>query len=105
MDRSEVNSERRVCSVDDLEDGEAIIIEIDGTEAAVFAIDDEVHALENVCPHQGGPLGEGKVEDGCVYCPWHGWQFDVATGDHVHGKATAAAYEVTVEDGDVYLAV
>jgi NAD(P)H-dependent nitrite reductase small subunit len=47
---------------------------------ALFAIGDEVFATNGVCPHKGGPLGEGFVENGVVYCPLHGWAFDVKTG-------------------------
>jgi len=105
MEGSEVDGPRRVCGVDELTDGESVVREVDGTAVAVFSIDGSVYALENVCPHQGGPIGEGKVEDGCVYCPWHGWQFDVASGEHVHGKAAATAFDVTVDDGDVYVSL
>ena len=106
MDESATESSIRVCSVDDLAEGDATVEEVDGTQIGVFLLDGDVYALENVCPHPGGPLSEGKVEDGCVYCPWHGWQFDVETGDHVHGKATAHSYPVTVDDdGDVYVSL
>lgn len=52
-----------------------------GTERiAVFRQDERVFALSNVCRHQNGPLGEGRIVDGCVTCPWHGYQYDPATG-------------------------
>lgn len=105
MDDSAAESAVRVCSVDDLADGDAVVEEVDGTPVAVFRHRSEVYAFENVCPHQGGPVGEGKVEDGCVFCPWHGWQFDVETGEHVQGLATATTYPVAVDDGDVYVTV
>lgn len=47
---------------------------------AVVLHDGEVRALHAVCRHQGGPLDEGRVVDGCLTCPWHGWQYDPATG-------------------------
>lgn len=105
MDGSDATSARRVCSVDDLVEDGAVVEDVDGASVAVFSIDGEVYALENVCPHQGGPLGEGKVEDGCVYCPWHGWQFDVESGEHVHGKATARSFPVSVDDGEVFVSL
>lgn len=49
-------------------------------EIAVFRQGDTAHAVSNRCVHQGGPLGEGQIIDGCVTCPWHGYQFDPATG-------------------------
>ncbi len=47
---------------------------------ALYNVDGQFHALDGVCPHQGGPLGKGQL-DGCIVtCPWHGWQFDVRDG-------------------------
>ena len=49
---------------------------------ALFNVNGELLALDGVCPHQGGPLGQGSL-DGCIVtCPWHGWQFDVRTGQN-----------------------
>ena len=47
---------------------------------AVFNVEGTYYALDGVCPHQGGPLGKGSLTDCVVTCPWHGWQFDVRTG-------------------------
>ena len=47
---------------------------------AVCNTEGELHALDGVCPHQGGPLGKGDVEGCILTCPWHGWQFDVRDG-------------------------
>lgn len=61
-----------------------------------------VYACNHICPHSGGPLGEGKLEGSVITCPWHGWSFDAATGRGVasegHGIAT---YEVKVEEGAI----
>jgi nitrite reductase/ring-hydroxylating ferredoxin subunit len=46
-----------------------------GERVAVFRYDGKVSAISNVCQHQNGPLGEGKIVDGCVTCPWHGYQY------------------------------
>ena len=94
-----------VCDVDDLVEGEGVVPEAGDTEVALFLLDGDVHALENVCPHQGGPLGEGKVEDNCVFCPWHGWEFDVETGEHAQGAADANALPVDVEGDEVYVSL
>jgi len=48
---------------------------------ALFNVDGEFHALDGVCPHQGGPLGKGNLQGCIVTCPWHGWQFDVTNGE------------------------
>ncbi len=51
-----------------------------GQRVAVFRNDNELTALSNVCAHQGGPLGEGEIIDGCATCPWHGYQYDTSSG-------------------------
>lgn len=51
-----------------------------GTKIAIFRHEDRLLAISNRCAHQGGPLGEGAIVDGCVTCPWHGHQFDPASG-------------------------
>lgn len=95
----------RVATVDDLESGTSTVVDVDGEQVALFNVDGEFHALSNVCPHQGGPLGQGRVEDNCVYCPWHGWQFDVETGEHVQGEDTVGTYDVVVEDDEILVRV
>lgn len=55
-------------------------VKVCGRELAIFRDGKGYSALENSCPHQGGPLSEGIVKDGHVLCPWHGWRFELATG-------------------------
>jgi len=105
MSERDTSGLRRVCAVNDVSPESPEVVEVDGQFVAVFESDGEYYALDNACPHQGGPLGQGKVEDECVYCPWHGWQFDVETGEHVQGIEDATSYEVTVDSGDVYVAL
>ncbi|WP_081927529.1 Rieske (2Fe-2S) protein [Halobellus rufus] len=92
-----------VASVDELENDDVSVLDVDGEQIAVFELDGEYFAMSNVCPHQGGPLGQGRVENGCVYCPWHGWQFDIETGEHVQGDDAVPTYETFVTDGRVYV--
>lgn len=103
MSETDAGEARVVCSTEDVSEGHPEVAEIDGVEVAIFRVDDEYFAIQNTCPHQGGPLGAGKVEDNCVYCPWHGWQFDLESGEHVHGKEAARTYEVHVEGDDIYV--
>lgn len=58
----------------------AKIVSINGERIAVFRHDGKVSAVSNVCRHQNGPLGEGKIIDGCITCPWHGYQYIPETG-------------------------
>lgn len=71
---------------------------------AVFRDGDHLHAVTNVCAHQGGPLGEGKILDGCITCPWHGYQFRAHDGcSPPPYTEKIATYELRVEGGRVRL--
>ncbi len=58
-------------------------VEVDGVWIAVFNVGGVFYAIDNSCPHAGGPLGEGTLCDAVVECPWHGWKFDVTSGERV----------------------
>ena len=71
---------------------------------ALFNIDGELYALDGVCPHQGGPLGQGELCGAVVTCPWHGWQFDVRDGMHqINPKIVQPKFEVRVEGDGVFV--
>lgn len=91
-------------SVTDVPVGEGRVIE-DGDRAfAVFNLDGTFHAMDNACPHRGGPLGEGWIEDGVVVCPWHGWEFEIATGACTMNAALCQKrYPVRVEGDTVII--
>lgn len=68
----------------------------------VANVNGSLSALDNVCLHRGGPLGQGYLEDGKVVCPWHGWQFDAQTGQVGHNPAAKTkVYPLDVQGGDV----
>lgn len=69
-----------VCGVDEIPDTRACITTLSGERVAVFKYDGKVSAVSNVCQHQNGPLGEGKIIDGCITCPWHGFQYTPDSG-------------------------
>ncbi len=70
-----------VGSVDDIADSRGSTVTVgDGERIAVFRHNGGISATTNVCAHQGGPLGEGKIIDGCITCPWHGWQYRPTDG-------------------------
>ncbi len=72
----------------------------------VANVNGEYSAVDNVCLHRGGPLGEGEVENGKVVCPWHGWQWDPKTGEAVQDpKLKLAVYPLKIEDGDVLIEI
>jgi nitrite reductase/ring-hydroxylating ferredoxin subunit len=68
------------CSVAEIPENRARIVCLSGERVAIFKYDGKISALSNVCQHQNGPLGEGKFLDGCVTCPWHGYQYLPDTG-------------------------
>jgi sulfoxide reductase heme-binding subunit YedZ len=72
-----------VCHRDDLVEGLGRPVVIDGLALAVFVTDGDVVVLGNQCAHRDFPIDAGPVLDGCVSCPWHGWRFDLRTGDHL----------------------
>jgi nitrite reductase (NADH) small subunit len=61
-------------------------------------------ALGNICPHRGGPLAEGAIEDGRLVCPWHGWEFNLANGQCINRPgASVKVFELAIEGEDVFL--
>jgi nitrite reductase/ring-hydroxylating ferredoxin subunit len=113
-----------VCGVEELPPGERRTIEVGQREVGVFNVEGDYYAIANNCPHRGGPLCDGDVVpalvanwetpgertehvvagDPSITCPWHGWEFDIESGDHL-GDATFSVptYEVVVDDEQLYV--
>ncbi|MFB6172155.1 MAG: Rieske (2Fe-2S) protein [Haloarculaceae archaeon] len=95
-----------VTTLDDLREGPQRVTH-DGRTFLVVETDDGVVAYRNVCPHQYGPIAEGRVEDGRVICPWHGWEYDLETGENPFARDALARSvpqaPVVVEDGRVFI--
>jgi nitrite reductase/ring-hydroxylating ferredoxin subunit/DMSO/TMAO reductase YedYZ heme-binding membrane subunit len=68
------------CAVSDIRENRARIVCLSGERVAIFKYDGKISAVSNVCQHQNGPLGEGKIVYGCITCPWHGYQYQPDTG-------------------------
>lgn len=88
----------------DLVPGTGKVVEVAGVEVAVFRIGEDVVAVENQCPHAGGPLAEGTVEGNVVTCPWHSWSFDLCTGCSIKpaGKKLRG-FEAYLDEGNVFI--
>ena len=71
----------------------------------VANVNGEINAMENVCLHRGGPLGQGVISKGRIVCPWHGWEWDPKTGEAQAPGAKVAVYPVKIENGDVLVDV
>ena len=96
----------KVANTNDLRPGEGKIVEVDGNEVALFNVNGEFFAINNTCPHRGGPLGEGMLEGNVVTCPHHGWQFDVKSGQNANMPGpNVSCYKVKVEGNDVFVSV
>ena len=87
--------------VEDVPEGRGATVELkDGKELALYHIGGEFYAIENFCPHKGAPLADGQLAGHSVRCDWHGWRFDVRTGDCLNRPhAAVERYEVRIEDG------
>lgn len=82
----------------------ARVVTLGGERVAIFRYDGKISALSNVCRHQNGPLGEGKIIDGCVTCPWHGYQYVPATGASPPPfPEEVETYRTRVLDGRVWI--
>ena len=84
-----------------LDDGEVAMCPVGIKTVALTKLDGRYGAIDNRCPHQGGPLGQGTLENDKIRCPWHGWEFDIRTGQSYCDprRFRARAYPATVEPG------
>jgi len=93
-----------VCEVDDIEEDRAKLFTHEDTCIAVFKYDGKLSAVDNVCKHQGGPLAEGKIIDGCITCPWHGYQYLPGNGQSPPPfKDKLHTYHLKVVESKVYI--
>ncbi len=110
-----------VCRVAELPPGERRIIKLNGVEVGVFNVDGNLYAIRNLCPHHGAPLCLGTIggtmlpsrpqefvygrHNEILRCPWHGWEFDLRTGEtpFIKKRVRAKTYRIDVEAGDVVI--
>ncbi|MEO1544658.1 MAG: Rieske 2Fe-2S domain-containing protein, partial [Pseudomonadota bacterium] len=101
----EVNSWLAIAPPSEFANGRAKIVMLsNGEKVAVFRHGDKLSALTNACAHQNGPLGEGRIVDGCVTCPWHGFQYRPEDGcAPAPFTEKIATYRLRIENGIVQL--
>lgn len=93
-----------VCHIDDIPEDRAKIFIVQNERIAIFKYENKLSAIANVCKHQGGPLGEGKIIDGCVTCPWHGYQYLPHNGQSPPPfTEKVATYQLKLEANKVYV--
>lgn len=114
----------RVCAVEELPEGEYTLVGVDGQQVGVLNVDGTYYAIQNECPHQGGPVCQGAVrpelvgefvepgervreyhgERQVITCPWHGWEYDLETGVHMGvDDIELRTYDVVERDGVLYV--
>jgi nitrite reductase/ring-hydroxylating ferredoxin subunit/DMSO/TMAO reductase YedYZ heme-binding membrane subunit len=92
------------CPLDAIPEKCAKVVSARGERVAIFKYDGKVSALSNVCRHQNGPLGEGRILDGCVTCPWHGFQYQPDTGASPPPfTEKVSTFRIKIVDGQVWL--
>ena len=89
-------------SAADLPSGQSAEVVAEGRIFAVYNVDGTFHVLDGICPHAGGPLGKGTLNGNIVTCPWHGWQFDVESGQHcLNDTLCQTRFDAELIDGNV----
>ena len=97
-----------IAKIEDLPPGTCKTIETKDWGIALFNLDGRIFALDNNCPHAGGPLGEGTIEGEHIACPWHGWKFHIPTGvcqKNPTPSWNVVCYDVREVDGTIQIAL
>jgi len=95
-----------VADTSELQAGRGRVVDVAGKQLALFNLDGRYLAIDNRCPHRGGPLADGMVAGGVVTCPWHGWQFDCTSGKSTRNASVCVtSYPVSVEGSTIYVEV
>ena len=98
----------KVAKKTDVPEGTCKHVELEdrGIAVALYNVGGKLYAMDGTCPHMGGPLGEGDLDGNVVTCPWHGWQFDVTTGNcAVRPGTKQTAYPVKTDGDDILVEV
>jgi len=94
----------RICQASEVPSEGAKLVTLNQQEIAIIGRDGTFYAIENRCPHKGGPLGLGRVKNGIITCPWHRFRFELESGKSVTNQAMrATTYRIVVEQGDLLL--
>jgi 3-phenylpropionate/trans-cinnamate dioxygenase ferredoxin subunit len=107
MEMAGVEEYTKICAESDLSEGQVSTFEINGRPVAVAKFEGVIYAVDDVCTHDGGDLGEGSVVKGQIQCPRHGARFDLKTGEVTRMPAVFAidTYEVKIVDREVFIGV
>ena len=96
----------KVGAAADLAPGSVMEVVVGGSPYAICNVGGELRAFDGICPHAGGPLGQGNIEDGRLICPWHAWEYDCRTGANDYDESlTLASFPVKIESGEILIDV
>ncbi len=96
----------RIAALDELPEGRLMQREAGGMTVAICNHAGTIRAFNGLCPHRGGPLGQGNLVDGCIVCPWHAWEFSVDKGElDYNPDIKLQRYNVVIQGGDVLVDV
>jgi nitrite reductase/ring-hydroxylating ferredoxin subunit len=95
----------RAGRLDDVPTGRPTRVDVGGTPVVLVRVGDAVHACGGVCSHRGGPLADGTLSGTRLACPWHGWMYDVRTGECVFpGRgARVPIYPTRIDAGEIWV--
>jgi nitrite reductase/ring-hydroxylating ferredoxin subunit len=89
-----------------LEPGRIMEVRLGKRRIAVCNVDGALHAVDGICPHNGGPLAHGALHGSVIVCPWHAWEFDCVTGEYdLNSDVRLRTYPVVVSGGDILVDV
>lgn len=95
---------QKVAQLNDLAPGRSKKVTVNDRVVALFNVDGKFYAIHNSCPHEGGPLAEGRLKGYVVACPWHDLAFDIRNGQGTDGGGyCVGSYEVRVEGTDIWV--
>ena len=94
----------KVANSSEIPEGKGKVVRVDGRGIAIFRVGDEFFAMDNLCLHRGGPLGEGELDGHKVICPWHGWTYDIKSGAFAIIPALKVrTYDTKLEEGAILI--
>jgi nitrite reductase (NADH) small subunit len=95
---------QRVARLSQVPPGQSAVVMVNDRAIALFNVGGTVYAIHNICPHEGGPLNEGRLKGYVVACPWHDLAFDVRNGQGIDGGGyCVGSYEVRVDGDDILI--
>ena len=96
----------KVAKVSELQENQGKLVNVNGKEIALFKINNQFFAVDNMCLHMGGSLSEGEIENNNITCPLHGWQFDLKTGNNIMpGMGKLNIYKVSIEKEEIFIEI